>query len=340
MASDFTADLLPPKTVNKDGKRMIIACPACNTRYAVPDQAIGVEGRTVRCAKCRESWFQEGPDLPTPEQDATDAGERDGIGSRSAAPPPPAASPVSEPSEEHAVRDSGTDHDEVEDGAKSPSGARSLEGNEPATPASHGSRGVNEHDDSAAVAKAVPELDETSAHDGERAYADHAAPPFHESHAPFIEPTADEDWEPPARPSPNRLKMWTWAAAGFAVLAFLAIAAIQVWGLPRTLAGEAPAFAEAQADLELDFPYAQIDTLETGEELFSARGSITNVGRETVDLPPLLIVLRDESNRVVYNTEIAPPTDTLSPGESIEINEAITDVPPAAYAAEFGWSQR
>ena len=42
---------------------MIIACPACATRYAVPDSAIGIDGRTVRCAKCRHSWFQEGPVL-------------------------------------------------------------------------------------------------------------------------------------------------------------------------------------------------------------------------------------------------------------------------------------
>lgn len=46
---------------------MIIACPACNTRYAVPDTAIGVEGRTVRCAKCRHSWFQDGASPASPE---------------------------------------------------------------------------------------------------------------------------------------------------------------------------------------------------------------------------------------------------------------------------------
>ena len=46
---------------------MIIACPACATRYVVPDSAIGMEGRTVRCAKCRHSWFQEGPALELPE---------------------------------------------------------------------------------------------------------------------------------------------------------------------------------------------------------------------------------------------------------------------------------
>ncbi len=67
-------------------RAMIISCPACTTRYVVPDSAIGVDGRTVRCAKCRHSWFQEGPSL-TPRPDPVPV----------AAPAPPASPPSTEP---------------------------------------------------------------------------------------------------------------------------------------------------------------------------------------------------------------------------------------------------
>lgn len=73
---------------------MIIACPACSTRYVVPDSAIGVDGRTVRCAKCRHSWFQNGPELPERENVETVADAPVAAPEAEAPAPSPAPEPV------------------------------------------------------------------------------------------------------------------------------------------------------------------------------------------------------------------------------------------------------
>ena len=76
---------------------MIIACPACTTRYAIPDSAIGVEGRTVRCAKCRHSWFQDGPDVQAPQETSAPIPAPTPM-PPSVAPPPPSAPAAPPPS--------------------------------------------------------------------------------------------------------------------------------------------------------------------------------------------------------------------------------------------------
>jgi predicted Zn finger-like uncharacterized protein len=48
---------------NRWGDGMILECSQCHARYLVPDSAVGPDGRTVRCANCRHSWFQPGAAL-------------------------------------------------------------------------------------------------------------------------------------------------------------------------------------------------------------------------------------------------------------------------------------
>lgn len=67
---------------------MILTCPNCATRYVVPDSAIGHDGRRVRCASCKHSWFQEGPALEMAAQAAPA-----GITAPVEHAPPPAATP-------------------------------------------------------------------------------------------------------------------------------------------------------------------------------------------------------------------------------------------------------
>jgi len=45
---------------------MILTCPSCDTRYSVDGSKFPVAGRTVRCAKCGNSWHQMG-EMPESE---------------------------------------------------------------------------------------------------------------------------------------------------------------------------------------------------------------------------------------------------------------------------------
>jgi predicted Zn finger-like uncharacterized protein len=42
---------------------MQLSCPACHTAFHVEPSALGAEGRTVRCVRCRNTWFARIDDL-------------------------------------------------------------------------------------------------------------------------------------------------------------------------------------------------------------------------------------------------------------------------------------
>lgn len=287
---------------------MIIACPACSTRYVVPDSAIGVEGRTVRCAKCRHSWFQEGAATAAAvNQDAAAAvaaPQRPAPApAPSPAPPPPAPPPPPPPAAEPKPAARYVD-DSIDEDA--PSG-------EPALP----------------YERSAPDAAAATVARGEGARPDEYED---DAHSQF-------GHEPPFRPRRNKARLWTIGAVAFALVVAGLIGAATWFGLPDWVPLARPTFGKGEPDLELSFPRARQDrrTLPNGTEYFGASGTVTNVGKDVVRVPAMLIVLRDGANQIVYRCDVAAPAKALSPGESVSINQACLDVPKSAKVAEFGW---
>jgi hypothetical protein len=179
--------------------------------------------------------------------------------------------------------------------------------------------------------------------------ADFEPPPFDETPPPVPEASlaygSEDDGasqfehEPPFRRRRNPLRLWSIAAVVFALVVAALIVAVSYWGLPDWVPVNRPTFAAGQADLQLDFPAGQQERrqLPDGTEYFGASGTITNIGSSTRSVPPILIVLRDGHDRIVYSWEVYPPKRSLAPGESMTVNQAVTDVPRSAKVAEIGW---
>lgn len=278
---------------------MIITCPACATRYVVPDSAIGVDGRTVRCANCRHSWFQDGSRL--------------------------------------AAEEAGTIRSDANTSMAKSSTIVSASRHDPA-------------DENFAGSASMPDADHrtnegagpASSLGGER--SERPSRPLVYERA-LVEPAEDEvassfEHAPPFRPRRNWNRLGMIAAVVFAAIAIAAAATLAGFGLPDWLRMQSgQTFAQVRPDLVIDFPANRQDrrTLPNGAEFFGASGTVTNVGSVARELPLILIVLRDARDRIVYSWEVVPPKRELAPGESITINEAVTDVPKSATVAEIGW---
>lgn len=323
---------------------MIISCPECSTRYVVPDNAVGVDGRTVRCAKCKHSWFQEPKPL-----DLTETAEPEPTPAPPPpppAPPPPAPPPAAERAPEVAPPDPeaapSINHWRSSDRPESVTQAAPVPPSvtPPAPPPV--SQAEAEPEPEPEVAAPEPsfaaDADPLAGHGPEDSYEDDPDYAFDEDE--YDADGSRFDYSPPFSRRRNSLKMWTLAAAVFALLASGTAVAVNYYGLPDWLPIQQPTFGIGKADLTLDFPAEQQrkETLESGEEIFRVRGSITNAGQESVSVPRLLIVFRDERERNVGNWLIEPSKHELAPGESLNVTEAVSDIPPAAKAAEIGWS--
>jgi predicted Zn finger-like uncharacterized protein len=48
---------------------MLIVCPSCASEYTIDPEKLGADGRTVRCALCRDTWFVSPETAASPDGD-------------------------------------------------------------------------------------------------------------------------------------------------------------------------------------------------------------------------------------------------------------------------------
>jgi predicted Zn finger-like uncharacterized protein len=309
----------PGRSRRHDSETMIV-CPHCATSYRVDTTALGAEGRSVRCVRCKTVWFAQ-PEQPVSleKQQAEKLASElvsaaDNLGGVATAFPPEADDLAVTGSEPADAIPLSQDHEIIERTPEiAPEPAPFIEADSHLQP-------VETHD----APSIVPPIEQLAA-------LPTALP----------DPNQDEDGEKFAvrreRLHARRKRQRSAIPVSMVILALVAVLAGLI-GWRNTVVRYAPQTASlyARIGMPVNLRGLVFDSVKTardtqdGIQVLLVEGTIGSRSNSTVEVPRLRFAVRNAAGMEIYSWTAMPAQTTLAPGEQLAFKSRLASPPTEA----------
>lgn len=290
---------------------MLIVCPTCATSYMIEPASLGPAGRTVRCARCKATWFAGGQN-PEPKLSAFVDDVIAEAEAKSQPPPPPQGAPAPSAGE---------------DGGKATQKPPAA----PQMPVATDFPPPPRHEDQQPVDESGPAI----------ADAPSLVPPI--EHPP--EPEADDDTDELETFAARRQRLKSrlrekrrssrWTAALLVLLAFNVALIGARHEVVRYLPQTASLFAAI--GLPVNLRHLKFENVRISKEsqnnvsMLIVEGSIVSTSNRPVEVPRLRFAARDANGQEIYTWTMRPSRNILGPGERLEFRSRLAAPPKQAH---------
>lgn len=299
---------------------MKITCPDCSTSYEIKPEALGAEGRSVKCAKCGNRWFV----APKPDEDESAAFEVDAAKEKSSQEPAKA--------DDVEKDEASWAEDVADDESDEAAGSDAASEEDPPADFNPPPATVAASKDESAFASELAE-DEGEADEGSKA---------------DIESMAKR---PKIKVNPNKFRTnkigaiidWVFRRnfrriGGIALLGGALIMALMLVLMRDTLVKQSPDLASLyqMVGLEVNLRGLEFRNLRTfmevedGKRILVVEGSIRNLQEETNSVPAVRLSIRSADMQEVYAWTVEPRTKTLNGLDETRFRTILADPPEGA----------
>jgi predicted Zn finger-like uncharacterized protein len=287
---------------------MLIVCPTCATSYMIDPASLGPSGRTVRCVRCKATWFAGGQ-TAEPKLSAF----VDGVIAEAEAKSPPTPQGAIAPSADNA-------------GGKAPQKPAAAPRMPAATsfPAPQPHEVQRQNDDFGPPIEDAPSL----------------VPPIEHAHeAPAADQDDSETFAARRQRLKSRLKEKRRSSRWTALLLVLLAFNVALLGARHEIVRYLPQTASlfAAIGLPVNLRHLKFDNVriskesQNGVSMLIVEGSIVSTGNRPVEVPRLRFAARDVNGQEIYTWTMRPSRNMLGPGERMEFRSRLAAPPKQAH---------